>query len=312
MIVSPDVTGNVDPTVMNIVRAINVGDDVTIVPITRLNDFKFDESLYGLEKYVLVDYVENHWNWDMQDTLLFGKNMNKFGYLVSGEEWEKFDVFVKEKPPAVYFKRELLKKDVSETILPIEYPCWQPPYQKQTREQFNNRRIELFHYWGHSHEIRRRFQGGAYLHAVKNDITIIDNIYYLQAFLNENHKRYWATMHIPHFARLPIEQLLVFNGDAKISLSLPGAGRKCFRHAEAPVNSVMMMQRDDIAWTYPWVDGDNCIKFSKEEDLLEFIEHAIKHTDLYDIYLGGLETNDKYRMGRYATEYIEPTIKKFI
>ena len=117
MIVSPDVTGNVDPIVMNIVRAINT--DATIVPITKLNDFKFDESLYNLDKYVLVDFIENHWNWDMADTLLFGNNRDRFDYLVGGEEWKKFDDFVKAKPPAIYFKRELLKKDVTENILTI-------------------------------------------------------------------------------------------------------------------------------------------------------------------------------------------------
>jgi hypothetical protein len=118
-------------------------------------------------------------------------------------------------------------------------------------------------------------------------------------------------MHIPHFARLPIEQLLYFNGDAKLSLSLPGAGRKCFRHAEAPINSVMVMQKDDIAWTYPWVHTENCYKFW-EDDVIETIEDALKRDDLYDVYLAGLENNDKYRMGRYASEYLEPTIKKFI
>jgi hypothetical protein len=173
--------------------------------------------------------------------------------------------------------------------------------------------MEVFHYWGHSHEMRREFQGNAYLHAVKEDITILDNLYYIQGFLAENHKRYWATMHIPHFARLPIEQLLYFNGDAKLSLSLPGAGRKCFRHAEAPINSVMVMCSDAIAWTYPWKHRENCILiFDTISDPIITIQIAINNDDLYETYLGGLETVDKYRMGRYASEYLEPTIKKFI
>lgn len=309
MIVSPDVTGNVDPIVMRIVSAINT--DVVIVPITNLHNFVFDDGLYDLDKYVLVDFVENNWDWDMKDTLKFGSDISKFKYLLDGEQWEKLNDFVAKKPPIVYFKRELLKKDATETFIPIEYPCWQSAYAVQTREQFNARRMDVFHYWGHSHEARRIFQGNAYLHAVKNDITIIDNLYYLQGFLNENHKRYWATMHIPHFARLDIAQLLQFNYDAKLCLSFAGAGRKCFRHAEAPTTSVLAMQDDEIAWSFPWVHGENCIKF-KDENVIEVIEEALKREDIYDIYLAGLENNDRYRMGRYASEYIEPTIKKHI
>jgi len=306
MIVSPDTKGTIDPILHNIIRDIRA--DIPIVAVTRLDNFQFDERLYDLKEYVLFDYVENFWNWNRKETHLFGKNTDKFEYLFQGGEWMKFDAFVKANPPKKYFKRELLAKDQSDTVISSTYPCWHTGFKTQTREEFNSRRIDVFHYWGHSHESRRAFQGNAYLHAIKEDITIIDNIYYIGGFLAEKHKRYWATMHIPHFARIDIGEILQVNNNSKLSLSMPGAGTRCFRDSESPINSVMIREYDELAFPYSWEHGVNCILY--KDNPIPYIEEALRRDDLYDIYLAGLETIEKYRIDNYLRNYIEPKINE--
>lgn len=288
----------------------HVNSPVPIVLVSRVQDFKFNPELEKLDKYVLVDFFELGWDWDQQIGSQWGRNAGRFMDIFLGDEWKRLDEFIANKPPLVTFQRELLEQYRSDTIVPIEYPNWQPEHPAQTKEQFDKRPIELFHYWGFSHPARKRFQGEAHLHSLEKDIDIIDNIFYLENFLQENHKRYWATIHIPHFARLPISQILEINGRSKLSLSLPGAGKKCFRSTgESPVNSVMVCQLDRLAWSYMWINGVNCIQCFPENEI-EAIELALQRDDLYQIYLYGLETASKYRIENYIKNYIEPTIKK--
>ena len=85
---------------------------------------------------------------------------------------------------------------------------------------------------------------------------------------------------------------------------------------EAPYNSVMVLPEDDLAWSYGWVDGFNCIKFSRENDptglknrwkIVEKCEEALKRNDLYEIYLNGKKTIDQYRIDNYV-KYLEVKI----
>lgn len=306
MVILADANGRTDTPAYEMLRQIN--SPIPMVLVSRVDGFVFNQSLYQLDKYILVDYVENGWNWDRKFTHKWTFNSEKFDFL-NTDEYKRFDDFVHTKRPLLTFMRELLQDDESKILISIEYPCWHLPYQVQTKEQFDKRQLQLFHYWGHSHESRRRFQGQAYLHAVKEDITIIDNIFYYDQFLRENHRKYWATIHIPHFARLSMSEILQKNNNAKLSLCLPGAGVKCFRHSESPVNSVMVLQYDNLAWSYKWENGFNCIRaFDGME--IETIENALQRNDLYDIYREGMNTVDKYRVNRYISEYILPNIEK--
>lgn len=302
MIISPDKSGNIDPIVYNIIQGVN--SPIPIVPITRLNDFVFNDRLLELKEYVLVDFCEYGYDWDMRDTHLFGQNTLLFRHHFDTAEWQKFDQWVTENPPRLYFKRELLKQDVTENVIPIEYPCWYSSQNPlQTKDEFNSRRLEVAHYWGFSHTMRKTFQGNSYLHAVKEDITIIDNIYYYDKFLQENHRRYWFNAHIPHFARVQIDGVFAITNNAKLCVSLPGAGVKCFRSMEAPFTSVVVMREDDIAWTYDWVHNENCIKFVGD-DPIPAIEEALRNPQLYEIFLKGQEVVEKYKIGNYINNYL--------
>jgi len=54
MIVSPDKNGQIDGTVKRILDPIQT--DKVLVPITRLNDYVFNEKLYDLKEWILEDY----------------------------------------------------------------------------------------------------------------------------------------------------------------------------------------------------------------------------------------------------------------
>lgn len=306
MVISACAGNRYSPPEWNVVKDVNT--PIPIVLVTRLSDFVFNEELLSLDKYVLANLCEFSWDYDWHYTPIFGRKYSDFDTLFEGEEWAKFYEFVINKPPVLTLQREISYDDLTDNIKPLAYPCYQPVYPTQTKEEFNIRPIEVFHYWGRSSEERMWFQGNAYLHASKKGIEIADNIYYLHGLLNESHKRIWATANIPHFARVPIEQILQINSMAKFSLSMPGCGKICFRHSESPVNSIMVLQYNNMAFPFRWRHGVNCIMY-KGVDPIPAIEEALKRDDLYEIYLKGLQNIDKYRTHNY-NKYIEDLINK--
>lgn len=318
MIISPYKNGYIDPVVHKIIEGVN--SDVPLVPVTRYKDFQFNDKLKELKDWILVDYIENGANdWDMSETLLFGKDISIFKEY-DNAEWQKFNEFVANYPPLIYFKRELLKKDVTNIILPIDYPSTWYNKIEINEKSFNERPIEVFNNWGYSHELRRVTHGEIFIHAAHNGIEIIDNIHTLNYMIQggySGHNRLWVTVYSPYFARLDMRMIYDVQNMSKLSLSLPGAGRKCFRHTEASLSSVMVMMDDDLAWSYEWVHGFNCIKVPKAESfeeikgmvnhhkVIDTIEYALKRTDLYPIFQNGTETCNQYRYDNYKTNYIE-------
>ena len=132
-----------------------------------------------------------------------------------------------------------------------------------------------------------------------------DNLYYLNPFLQEeSNPRKFVTVNVPHYARQPIENILAVNGLSKLSVSMRGSGRKCFRHAESPSNSVMITEANDLAWQFDWVDGVNCIKFF---DIFHDINKALENPNLYEIYVEGVNNANKYHYTNYF-----PHINKII
>lgn len=324
MIFSPDKNGQIDGTVKRILDQIQT--DKVLVPITRLNDYVFNERLYDLKEWILVDYFEygaNHW--DRKETHFWGKNTEDFSYVPKTEEWEKFDTFCRYNPPTKILKRELLKEDVADNVFPVEYPSFYVVPDPQTKEEYEKRPIEVFHFWGHSHEIRRAFHGGCFILAAQTGIGVVDNIDYIERSLGE-YKRLWVTVNTPHFARRPMEQIYAINGMSKLSVSLEGAGVKCFRHAEASLNSLMVMREDNLAWSYSWAHGLNCLRLFNDSDSIDelrwveydsykiaksvYLEIQHEPEDLYDIYVNGIQTAKKYQLDNYINNYLQPIINQ--
>jgi hypothetical protein len=280
--------------------------DVVLVTVSYFDDFKSTRSLWSITKpWVLVDFMEYGAAWSQESTHLFGDG-NLPANLV-GQEWAMLDRCIEGNPPILTLKRELLNKDVCLRVKPIEFPCYLPPYPANTREQFNTRPLEVFHCWGLSHESRQRLHGEIFEYAYDLGIELLSDWNQWQGFFATPRGRTWASIYSPHYVRVPISQVMEWNGQAKVSVSLPGNGVKCFRHVESPVNSVMMMHRDDIAWSFPWTHGHNCLRCPSGCEFAALLT-AMERDDLYDIYLRGLETVDRYRGARYVREYVLPAI----
>lgn len=304
MILSAD-KNKYSPPEYNVLK--NVNSTLPLVLITRLDDYEFNTELLNLKEYVLIDFSELGWDKEFKDSHIFGKNTSDFKYRFDSPEWDKLDGWVKNNPPKYHFIREILKKDITDTVLPIDYPCYATPYPVENREHFNSRPVNVFNFWGRSSEDRVKVHAEFWTHSSVNGASICDNMYYINKFLNEEHNpNKWVTLNIPHFSRVDIQNIYNINGLSKLSLSLKGCGNKCFRHGESPVNSIMVMEDNGITFAYEWVHGVNCIKF--KGDPISAIEQALKRDDLYDIYLRGLENIDKYRIDNYTKNYIEKII----
>ncbi len=300
----------------------SIDTNLNILLISRQEDLNFNEDVLGLKNlpYVIIDYIENGWDNNFKETLVIGKNTEKFDFLY-GEGWKKLHDFVKEHPPKLYLKRELLKEDESDYLKPIEYPNFQPDYLLQLREEFNNRQIEVLNYWGRSHEARLILHGAIWENSPTKGYTVCDNIYQFNHFMHhEKDARKWLSFHIPFYDRQDISQIMKINAMSKLSISLFGCGRKCFRNTgESIVNSICVMPEDGLAYSYPFEHGKNCIKFSinndvtglkNEWDVIGACEEALKRKDLYDIYLESKKVADWYRVDNYLKNYLEPLINR--
>lgn len=277
-----------------------------IVMVNWVDGFVFNDALLKIKNYVLVCYSEYGWNYKITESHIWGVNKDLSGRYI-GEEWDRFNKWVKENPPKIIFKRELLKKDVTERVKPIDYPCTIPAYPMQLEDDFNSRSVNVFNFWGRSNECRIRLQGEIWLHGFKKGFQVCDNVYYVNDYLKQESGEKWVTLWIPHWARVDMHELMKMNNLSKLSVSLPGAGFKCFRTAESPINSVMVMHKNDFAWAYDW-NETNCILVEPGKEI-EGIEAALKNKNLCNIYIEGVKTVDKYRVDNYIKNYIEPLVK---
>lgn len=296
-----------------------IDTDIPIVLLSRVDELNFNEEILSLKdkKFVVVDVIEMGWDVPILDTLIVGTDQASF---MKGEGWERLSEFLNKNNPSLYFKRELLNKDVTDTVKPIEYPNWQPEYPAQTKEQFDSRPISVMNYWGRSHEARLMLHGEIWKNAARKGYAVCDNVFLFNQFMAEEaNPNKWLSFWMPHYNRLPIEEVLAVNGMSKLSISLPGAGIKCFRSTgESIVNSVMVMPDDGLAYSHPFVHKQNCIKFwaksvdgiSKEWDVVGTIETGLKYYDLYEIYLESLKAANWYRIDNYVKNYLKPLIDK--
>ncbi len=306
-IIVADKKGRSDGLIYNMLQKVNV--DVPIVLVSRCEDLVLNEEILGLNEYVLCNVIEFGWDWSMEYGHHFGVNTDKFPEVFRSKDWQVFDQFVKRNPPKIHFCRELLHEDVTDKLVPIVYPCMLPPVPIQTKEEFNNRPLQLYFNWGLSHEARKWLHGKIWLKSSRYGYAVCDNLSFFNQFMqNENNHKKWLTVNTPHYARQPIDTVMFLNGLSKISVSLAGAGRNCFRHAESPVNSVMLMWDDALAWHQDiWIDGVNCIKCEEGEEIQCAIHALSCQDELYMMYRDGVATVDQFRIDNYV-KHIENLI----
>lgn len=304
-----------DGTIHRVLQHIET--DIPILLLSRVDELDFNEEVLELAggKFVVVDFIEAGWDVEIKETLILGRNKAAF---MKGEGWGRVSDFLALNEPYLYFKRELLANDVTDKILPIEYPNFSKEFEPETRENFNSRPISACFYWGRSHEARLMLQGEIWKNAARKGYAVCDNIYYLNNFMaEEENENKWISLWIPHYQRIDISEILKINGLSKTAISLPGCGVKCFRTTEVIANSIMVMPEDNLAYSYPFEHGKNCIKFPindvtglKEEwKVCEAVEEVLKRNDLYDIYLNSLHAAKWYQVDNYIP-WLESLINK--
>ncbi len=185
-IITADKQGRADSIYHSLVKHLN--SKLPIVMVNWVEDFVFNDELLKLKDYVLCCMCEYGWNYTIKDSHIWGKNTDKNGYgdgRYRGTEWDKFDNWVKKNPFKIMFKRELLKKDVTDKIKPIEYTTTANMYHVQSKEEFDNRPVSVNQFWGRSNEVRIRIHGEIWIHAFHKGFQPCDNLYYINNYLNE-------------------------------------------------------------------------------------------------------------------------------
>lgn len=306
MIYTADKNEQTDSAYHTLVKHISYKND--IVMVNWAENFVFNERLLEVKDYILICYCEYGYDWDMSKSgsHIWGHNSEYFPRYYTGE-WVKFDNWVKENKPRLILKRELLAKDVSDTVKPIDYTTHLEPVPLQSEAEFNARPITACYYFGRSHEARLKLHASVWEGATKYGYSVCDNIYYFNGFMQFQDGRKYVSMYIPHYQRHPIETVLAINGMAKFGLAPFGAGQKTFRAAEVSANAIMIMWRDELAWGAEWVNGLNCFKCDPGEEV-ELIEELNKCEGLYEVYKNGVATWDKYRTEKYLNNYLLPLI----
>jgi hypothetical protein len=288
--------------------------DVIILPIF-VNNLKIKKSILTSKKpYVIMDFIEYGVAWDPKTmpTHIIGGNNTNFKYMDS-DEWHALESYIQSNPPKIYFKRELKLEDQSDKILPIEYPCGHHIKNVQTKDEFNKRKIDVFFCWGLSHKSRPHLHGEIYKQSYEKGINVLSSWEtWNQTFLSDvektSTKKVWAPIHTHHSVRAPINKIIEWNERSKISVSLYGCGRKCFRHAEC-VGTIMAKQDDGLSWAHPWKHGENCILL-REDFLFDDLYSATLRDDLYEIYVACNENMRHYLSKNYIDNHIIYQIKK--
>lgn len=283
-----------------------VNSPTPIVLVAWSERFKFNPALRSLKDYVLADYCEYGYDHKFTESHIWGSNSEKFPRYYDNE-WVEFDNWVKENPPKLFLKRELLKKDVSDRVQAIDYPCFYAARDIQTKNQFDGRPINSFYYWGRSHESRLRLHSNIWKAASEKGFSVCDNLSFFDRFVMEEQGRKWVTLNMPHYGRIDLKEILGRQLLSKTSIALPGAGVKTFRHCESSVNSVMVKWKDDLAWSFDW-NETNCI-LTEEGKEIEDIFQAIENPNLYEIYLKGVENSQRYLLPNYI-QYVENLIRE--
>ena len=306
--------------------------DVVIFPITYQNEYVVDQDLMQAiedsgKKIVIVDFTE--YNWDvLTSDHIFGINTHQWLHKFENKEYIKLDdFFIRNMNRIVlYFKRELpvnLKIKTPFKILPAEYLgiVELPDNKVDSFEEFNNRPIDVMMIWGLSNPSRPIMHGEMCKQAATNGMQLVTNLDHITQYQKEGRKRMCVMVMNPDFARESMHKILHLQSYCKISISLGGSGRKCFRDAEASYNSVMARQENNLEWTYPWIDGFNAIElpnkqesvFIDEERSYQRIARYLERPEqLYSMYLQGINNWKNYSADNYSNNYILKEIQNAI
>ncbi len=327
-IVSPDATGWVDPPVMSLLRQIEgkvdnlAAADVALVPVSYFHSFRFAEEemkrLIG-RRWVAVCFAENGWDWNQQTSHLWGGDRITHPSF-SSEEYAKFDRFYRENPPILTFQRELLAKDRTDRLLPIEYTAYLPESGCDTKKDFSERPLDAVFNWGRSSESRMLLHGMFFAQAPMFGYDVISEWSHIAKALKENISGPMkvASIHVPHFARIDVKDVQTHTRMAKIGVILNGCGVKTFRDGENCQDFLMARPKNALAWSYPWNESNSIVlprilTVHDAADAVKLIMDALMDKDrLYELYGAACENAQNYRYDAYLRRHVMGNIAKFL
>lgn len=291
--------------------------DVIVVVWTYRANFEADLGLVqrivnSHKPVVVLDYLECREDYTMFLTRPHNWNISMQPY----KPLEALENSIK-----VYFKREFIRAHVPALPFPVYVTDFiteaedSPP---DSREAFNARPVDFFMVWGyssadrpilHAELMRRRFA------------TLATTLEDIKWSIDNGRKGICALLFTPHYRRVPLRELLQYQKLSKFSISMRGASQKCFRHAEAALNSVMAMQECTTEFAFPW-NKTNCVIMPNLPkptiNPMYWIDVPASMTalsvaldgDLYSIYLAGLENARHYKVKNYAQEHWLPILRQ--
>ncbi len=320
----PDASGRFDPPGVDCIRQTpgrvekEEEADVIFVPVARFDGFRFDDKLNDIKKpWVLFDWAEFGWDDPGTTSYIWGGNGRTAHAAFRDEEWVKFDQFVFNHPPLLTFQRELLAKDRTDRVLPLDYLNWLPEAGNDTKEDFLKRPIEVEFDWGRSHEGRMYLHGSIFENAGGLSYDVVSEFCHLEHVLRGGSKRVWLSVHTPWFARLDVRQLQGIVRRSMITVVLPGAGSKTFRQGERCSDAIMAMPKHELASAYPW-DATNSIVLPKIKNVINAVEavgqlaNELMRTDLYELYGNAMANALNYRPENYCRRHIAGNVEKYL
>lgn len=151
-------------------------------------------------------------------------------------------------------------------------------------EEFQARPIDVFLSYGLSHPLRPAVHAALMASCHEMGWTFITKPEHM---LHEE-PPYVVLLHTPYYDRLEMDDIMLLQSQSKITISLPGAGTKCFRHSESPINSVMAFPLDDVVWQAGWGQNNSIQIRGDASEWPEKLKRHLNHgRKLYDRYLAG-------------------------
>jgi hypothetical protein len=316
---SPDKNGFVDGCLQHMVLdgfpnlvSSEAEADVCLAPVSRHAGFEFG-SLPS-KPYVILDFLEYEWRAvnDVRYSHFLGENTAEFERWLS-PEWRRLCESVSGNKPIAYFKRELHASDLFiPTVHPIDWPCMQEIPPVQSEEEYNARPIDVLFWWGYSHPSRPRLHADIFQGMADHGIEVFDNHEVWGAI--DTPRKAWLSLYLPWYKRVPAATLMALQRQAKITVSMPGAGVKCFRTTgEASVGSLMALPNDDMAWSYPWTNRMNCIRMKRPPSEFGHLLHWSRGNEgnnAYGLYVAAQDTIKLYQRDTYIRDYVIPIIER--
>lgn len=294
-------------------------DIIFIVPVFHQKEYVLNSMLASAiatskKPIVFFDYNELGWWVNDQYDHIFGVHSILNSHFAQNEllapyaylsEWMR-GMFLAKRVTA-YFKRELhnttVEKYQDKKIYPIDWVNHIVWNSIDTEDEFKARPIEILFIFGQSHPNRMQFFSSIINFSTINHWSICTD----PSDIGFTPGKKVAMFHRGYWNRLSQQEMYDLQSQAKITVSLPGYGTKCFRDAEAPVNSVMAMMKNDIVRMIDWPSA-GAIMMEETKKISELEKALSDPKKLYARYLLGIKKSENTKPNLIWNNYLLPKL----